>query len=502
MPNPGLNLESDEQTPRSRLKSYALAIMFVGLIGSLNLLALPYLGYRAAGFIFLVGVLPTAVLNGLGPAVVFAGLSALTWDFFFIPPQFHFAIQTTEDALMNITYFSVAIVTGILGNRLKVQEELLKKRERHVRLLYEFERDLASRHSLESVLLLGGTFLKDRLGLLGIALSGDDNGLVFAGIELSQKEKDEANWVYRNERRAGRWSSIFGNSRLSYFPLSGISSPAGVLVVQLNETNPSLEKQVRRLCPPFGTAIEREKHRELSERNQLLEDSEKLHQTLLNSVSHELRTPLTSMLGSLDHLQNRIPLSDRPFFTELRLAAETLDQTVTNLLDMSRVTSGALQLRRELIDLNDFLHTCITNVAPFAQNHPIELSESVGPIVIRGDEKLLGTAIANVIGNAVRHSPPGSSIQIAIDTDSKFATLKIDDQGTGIHGPDRERVFEKFYSLGAQGGVGLGLAIVRAIVEAHGGRVRLTPHLGTGTGILIELPIENLPESMHREMNL
>lgn len=485
-----------------RWKSYAFSLGFLAFIGTLNFSALPYLGYHASGFIFLVGALPIAVLHGLGPTLLFAVLSALTWDFFFIPPQFTFAIQTSEDVMMNITYLAVAIVSGFLGNRIRQQEDGLRERERHTKLLYELEKAFSPTSTVHEVLGTATAFIQSHLGVSSTALDGSTGDLHFPDGLLSSNEKEEANWTYRNERRAGAGTQTYPDSKHTYFPLPGNGGPAGVVVVEATQIRSATsESLLRKLCPTIGVAIERQRLRFLSDRNHLLEESEKLNQTLLNSVSHELRTPLTSILGNLDRMEKHPGVLEKSVLEELRLSARRLNQTVTNLLDMSRIASGVLQLKHDVIDLDDFLRSCISRSSTLLEKHRIVFRESTSPILIRGDEKLLETAVINLLANAVRHSPVHSEITIEVHGNGNSVQIEISDHGPGIPSGDEERVFLKFYTSGDSGGVGLGLAIVRAILEAHGGSARLVPNSVGGAHVLLTLPAEALPKLLNPELS-
>lgn len=472
--------------PLPHWKSYGITLGFLVLIAAISFLSLPYLGYRATGFIFLVGVLPIAVLYGLGPTLLFAVMSTLVWDYFFIPPQFTFTIHTSEDVLMNVTYFVVAIATGLLGTRIRRQEYLLKKRERHTQLLYELEKTLAPVTSVEGVLRAAENFIREQLNINAIAIDGSEGELRFANGHLSPNEREEVRWTYRNERRAGHGTQTFPQAKYDYYPLEGNGAPAGALVVEnIQHPDASSESRLRKLCPTIGTAIERERHRLLTARNRLLEESEKLHQTLLNSVSHELRTPLTSILGNIDRLET-------PLGEELRSSARRLNQTVTNLLDMSRVTAGALQLKREVIELNDFMRSCISRSSSILESYQIVFTESQEPIIIRADEKLLETAVVNLFTNAARHAPQTPVIYISAHADDTSAIIEVSDTGPGIPDGEEERVFEKFYSSNTSGGVGLGLAITRTIMEAHGGAARVVPKNTGGARFQLSIPREEL----------
>lgn len=444
-----------------------------------------------------MGVFPVAVIFGLLPAVVFASGSALLWDFFFIPPQFTFAIQTSENAMMNLTYFVVAIVSGILGTRVRRQEFELKQKERDAKLLYELENNLSKQNDVGRIMSESASFFDRHFGIRACVIDGSSGELDFTSPklaeQLSEVEQKEAAWVYRNEQRAGLQTLKFSNSRLTYLPLGGDLSSSGVLVLYSQSSGlNATENLILKFCQNIGMALERERYRFTTRRNQLLESSEKLHQTLLNSVSHELRTPITAILGDVSELLNR-PDSDRVLKSalDIRASAVRLNQTVTNLLDLSRVQSGTLQLNRNIIEVNDFIYSCLASAGSSTDSLRFEVSESTQSLYIKGDERLLETAVLNLIRNAITHSPTESKIQITVSEADAEVKLNFADKGPGIKKGEEEKVFSHFYTL--SGGLGLGLPIVRAIVEAHHGRVVLEQSSESGSVFQITLPRVFLP---------
>lgn len=482
---PSEDFESLEEKPASRWTPYVYTLVFLILLSVANSFLIPYVGYRATGFVFLVGVLPIAVGYGLAPALLFATLSALVWDYYFIPPQFTLNIQTSEDVMMNLTYFAVALVSGFSGSRIRKQERSLKAREKQAKLLYQIEKHLADKSSVALVIEEATSILKTVFDLESIILSGKDG----TG-PLSEDEIEQARWTYRNGKRAGNGTSTFSDSKYSFYPLRGNESTAGVLVVPSDITkNLKIEPVLRELGAVVGAAVEREIHREISRRNALLEESERLHQTLLDSVSHELRTPLTTILG----IANQLSIYD------LKSSAERLNQTVTNLLDMSRISSGALRLSQSVIDLSDFVRTCVARADYLLGKHRVKIQDPREALYVKGDEKVLETAIANLLSNAARYSPEGTEIQIAIRPLDRKVSVEITNQGTRIPSGDEEEIFDKFYSNSGGAGLGLGLAIVREIVELHLGTV--SANSGDGrTTFTILLPREELPDRLKEEL--
>jgi two-component system sensor histidine kinase KdpD len=236
---------------------------------------------------------------------------------------------------------------------------------------------------------------------------------------------------------------------------------------------------------------------------EVLKKSEKLHQALLNSVSHELRTPLTAIVGASTALSDSATSADADkkaaLVDDLMQSTMRLNRIVENLLDMSRINSGALTMKKEIFELNDFLRTVLQSGVKLWSHHRLVFHPSEDLIVL-GDDRLLEHAILNLLSNASQYSPLGSEIKITINKLDTQACIHISDEGPGIPAEAAQKIFERFYRVPGTpaGGTGLGLSIVKAIVEANDGLVGFENRSDRmGTIFTISLPLQELPANFH-----
>ncbi len=324
-------------------------------------MVIPFIGYRAVGFVFLIGVLIVGSISTLGPVLFAAFVSTIAWNLFFIPPLFTFRISNPEDLILCLTYFIAAIITGVLTTKLRDREERLRQTE-------------------------------------------------------------------------------------------------------------------------------------------VLKESEKLHQTLLNSISHELRTPLTAIVGCATALGNEQASESKEFrqalATELTLATDRLNRVIENLLDMSRLNSGAMTLKKEWHDLHDLIGVTLQRLGKNLEGFSVEVDVAANLPLIEMDFRLMEHVLSNILVNAAQYSPKGTKIEISAAAKYGKAVILISDAGPGIPEDSLKKVFEKFYRIPGTpaGGTGLGLSIAKSIIEFHGGTIEVENRSTGGAKFCILLPLGRAPE--------
>lgn len=491
---------------------YLSAVVYIGLLGFVGYALRETLGYRAIGFGFLLGIMPVTTFAGFGPTFLAAILSSLVWNYFFIPPQFTFIVGDTEDVMMIASYFAVATVTGFLASRIKRQERDLLQRERKANILYEFGRKLAeaktdeelAMHAVESI---EAVFLSKVIILKGAGEKLSPHPLSRAKLKINEKDFAVAAWTYANQKKAGWRTDTLSSSECLCLPLRGRSFPVGVLILYPKESRSltlDQENLIETISGHLATALEREELESQSRKTEVYEQSEKLHQTLLNTVSHELRTPLTSIIGGATALKE---LKTSPS-AELRSglvediveSAERLNNTIENLMDMSRISSGVLKLNTELFELNDFLRSVTQSRPRLFQRHRLKLELSEENLFIKGDEKVLEHVFLNLIANAVQYSPQDSTVLIRTRQNQSYAEFSILDEGKGLTEEETRKIFDRFYRSpnSPPGGVGLGLSISKALIEAHGGAVFADNRTDgkVGAAFTIIIPLQSIPKEV------
>ncbi len=451
-----------------------------------------FIGYRVIGFIFLLLVLVVASFSSIGPIFFAAIMSALIWNFFFIPPYFTFFISKPEDAMMCVAFFVTALVAGFLTTRIRKQETDLILRERRSHILYELVKEFAeaegeqqiiekATHCIERLFNVKISVLLEKPGGSQLEEPGNNQG-----IKLNDKDFAVASWSFLNNKKAGQGTDTLASNRCLCLPLLGRNKAVGVIVLfsefieKEMKFNLEQENLLDTIASQLAITLERSQFEQQAETAKLLKESEKLHQTILNSVSHELRTPLTSIIGASTALQDpKSSLKEDIRFSltqELIAAAERLNRVVENLLDMSRLSSGVLTLKRELFDLNDLVRVTVRRAGRLLTGHKIEFKLSPNDIFCVGDDRLLEHCLANLLTNSATYSPLGSQITISTyvqNEEGEVAVLEVMDEGSGIPENDLTRIFDKFYRVSGSpaGGTGLGLSIAKSIIEAHDGSI-------------------------------
>lgn len=471
----------------------------------------PYLGYRSMGSLFLVAILFFSTFLSRGPLVLCAFLSAFIWNFFFIPPKFTIAIQNKEDILMVVSYFIAAMVGGILTSKIKRQEDILERREKLTRSLYEFTKELSSKSDEKSILLFLKGALIDNFGTnVKILASDQSEKTLINDVLLNEKDYSVALWSYHHNKKAGWSTATLSAADCISMPLSGESEVLGTVLFypedKKKQFNIEQEILIDSLMKQASLALERVIFGRQAQKLKLTEESKKLHETLLNSVSHEMRTPLTALIGSASALSNKVVvenLETRELLTgEIISSAKRLNRVVENLLDLSRLERDGVSLKREWFSFEDFFHNLKSQGKEELGAKNIHISGNQNDL-IEADFTLLLHAFTNLVSNAVRYAGKDPEIKIVIDDSlEKEFHLYFTDNGPGIQNKYKDEIFEKFFRLpsSAAGGLGLGLAIVKSIIELHKGKIELSDKF-SGACYKIVLPRKKIPTSMNDLVN-
>jgi two-component system sensor histidine kinase KdpD len=444
----------------------------------------------------------------LGPVLFAATLSAVVWNFFFIPPIFTFVISSSEDIILCLSYFVVAITTGCLTHRLKRHEIIFKEREERTQILFQVTKDIAESSTKEKYLPKVSEQL-DRIldGHSGFLIRSSntqhlDASPIYSSTRLNLGEKDwaVAAWALENKKSAGWSTESLPLSKYIYIPLRSKQEVIGLFIFRSNkEKKLSLDKAnlIASVLNQVSLSLERHLFEERSLAADRLHESEALHQALLNSVSHELKTPLTTIMSSARALNDPQLQEDAALRNEvsedLLIASQRLNRVIDNLLDMTRLNSGILTLKKDWYDVLELIRLTIQNLQQDLHGRKIEVIGEDVPLV-RVDYRLLEQVFSNLILNAHLYSPPNEPISILVEVAGAKLKILVRDRGIGIPETELENIFEKFYRLRKvnKEGSGLGLFIAKSFVDAHGGTLRAR-RLEKGTEFEILLPIEKTP---------
>ncbi len=491
-------------------RQYLIAACVVGATSLANLALMELAGPRAPGLVFLLGVVLVALFVGRGPVLLAGVLSALIWDFFFLPPRLTFNLDHPEDAILFATYFIVASVLGQLVARVRAQGEAERRREERATALYALTRDLAEATSRDEVVWqlvaqVGRVFQTP--AAVAIEIGGKLAAHPDGTLLLTEKDLGVADYAFRHGQAAGRFTDNLPGTPTLHLPLVTERKTLGVLAVSL--PGKCLPMHHRDLLKAFAQqaalVLDRVELRAAAEQSRLLAESERLGRTLLNSISHELRTPLaasTSAASALADAETASPDHRRALLAEIQMANSRLNRIVGNLLDVSRLESGQIRPRLDWHDARDLVQTAVRDLQSELKQHSVTLDLPAEPLLAYLDFSLLQQALGNLLLNAAMHTPPTTSIKIQAARDESSISLSVADHGPGIPPALLPRIFDKFTrGPGAPtGGSGLGLAIVKGFVEAHNGSVTAANRVGGGALFTLRLPQPAklpIPEAPH-----
>lgn len=479
---------------------YGIVFVALGALTVAGWFCTPVIGYQAIGLLYLLAVIALSLRVGRGPMMAAGVASALCWDFLFIGPLFTFAIAKIEDGMLFATYMVVALIAGQLTSRIRAQERHERRREARAMALFQLTQALSVARSLDEAVAAALRQADVLFGAESALLLGDDaqeklTPHVAGSFTLSDRERGAAEWAWRNRRRAGRFTDTLPGVEGLHVPLVREEVALGVFVVRV-PPGAMLTLGQRDLVESFAAQlaimVESERLRAARAREKLLAESEKLHRALLDGVSHELKTPLAVLGSAAENLATADAATRGQLAEEICVATRRLSRLVNNLLDQTRLESGALRPRLDWCDPRDLANAAIEATRDELAGHALEVSmPSDGPL-FRADFALMEQVIANLLLNAARHTPAGTPIFLAagVEEARHRIVFTVADRGPGLPVEMRERLFKKFQRGDAAraGGLGLGLSIIGGFVAAQGGEVVAGENPGGGAVFSVYLP--------------
>ncbi len=476
---------------------WALAVVAViTLLGA----PLPEDFYLGLGLIYLLALILVSLRVGHGAALWTGLLSVAVWDYAFIPARWGWAIDKLSDALLLGPYFVLALVFSQVTVWIRDQAREEREREQHATALFHLTRSLAAARTLDEAAVNSLRQLEQLLGVrTTLALFGENGGPLarHAASEyaLDERERPAVDAAWQSRHPAGRFTATQPLSAGYYLPLLRNERVLGVLGV-LPPTARVLDAGEREFNQVFARQlalmVEREHLRAAGEREKLLAESAKLQRTLLESVSHELRTPLAVITAALENLVTADPALHASLIEEARTATHRLNRLVGNLLDQTRLESGALKPRLNWCDTRDIINAALGGAREACHGRPLTINVAENFPPVRADFALTEHALANLIFNAAQHTPAGTAVAISagLEAGGRRVFIAVADQGPGIPPAQRELLFLKFTrgEAARAGGLGLGLALVRGFIAAQGGEVVIGDTPGGGATITLYLP--------------
>ncbi len=494
-------------TRAARLQlAYGQALLGVTGVTLLAYLLRNHLDQANIVMLFLLAVLFAAVRLGRNPAILASVLSVASFDFFFVNPIMSFSVSDVQYLLTFAVMLAVATITAHLTSGLRFQRDVAQGRERRTAALYEMARELSAAISEDQIHEIAARFAQQsfqaRAVLLPLGLSdklqAPQNPPADMALDLGL-----AQWTLEHAEAAGLSTDTLPSSPLLYLPLVAPMRARGVLALRPAHIpwlpTPEQQRLLQTAANLVAIALERVHYNEVAQQALLQMQSEQLRNNLLAAVSHDLRTPLTALVGLSDALELQGPplsSAQQELVQAIRAEAQRTSSLVHNLLDMARLQSGAVTLRKEWQPVEEVVGTSLKARATALAQHQVQVDIPSDLPLVEWDAVLMERALCNLLENAAKYTPAGSHIVIRARAEGDSLRLSVCDDGPGLPLGKEKAVFDKFTrgkDESAIPGVGLGLAIVRAVVEAHQGRVWAEPRAQGGSCFVMSLPLGEAP---------
>ncbi|KYF75959.1 sensor protein KdpD [Sorangium cellulosum] len=501
-----------EPGPPERRPARPLAYAWSACVAALCTLAAwlmhPFSDLANLIMVYLLGVVFVASRFGAGPSVLASVLGVAAFDFFFVRPYLTLAVGDLRYLVTFAIMLGVGLVIASLTARIRRQAESAGEREQRTAALYAMSRELAVLRGIDKLSVAAARHVRDVFAADAVVLRpGPEGRLAVCGgtaedLVATEQERAVAEWAYAHGKAAGAGTDTLPSAGAMHLPLQGSSGPIGVLSVR-PRTPSLLDLSRRELLDAFATqtalALERALLARQAQRDRLHAQAEELRNALLSSVSHDLRTPLATITGAagalLDEGEALDPAARRDLMQTVLEEAQRLERLVRNLLDMTRLESGALAVKKEWLPLEEVVGAALNRVEEHLEGREVSIDLGRATGLVPMDGVLIEQVLINLLENALKYSPAGSPIAIRGFIEGSAAMLEIKDRGQGIAPGEEEVIFEKFYRGRGNGrqGLGLGLTICRGVVAAHGGRITAENRPDGGAMFRVTLPIEGRP---------
>jgi len=505
-PERGVTTQDDAPS----LRPFIAALAWVSVATLIGQLLARTLDVQNIALVFLMAVLTSAATVGLWPALLSSVMGALAFNFFFLDPTYTFTIRDPEGVLALMFFLGAAVITSNLTARVQRQAHAAQNRARTTERLYMFSKRLSVAATLDDVLWVIVNQMATMLGVNAVILLPEGSSVsVRAGFPpddtLDDGDIAAAHWAWEHNRPAGRGAETLPGARRLYLPLRTGRVTVGVVGLDSDKAGPLLSPTTQRLFEALADqaalAIERIMLVDDLDRARLAAEADRLRSALLTSVSHDLRTPLAGIVGAASTLREYYDQVSADQRTDLLQTVQTesdrLGRYIGNLLDMTRIESGLTEPNSTLVDLDEIVGATVERARKILKNHTLTLKIEQDLPMLRLDPVLTEQVLFNLIDNARKYSPEGSTIKIEAWRERKWILLHVLDEGPGIPEADTDRIFDMFYRVKkgdhVQAGTGLGLSICRGFIEAMGGSIT-AENLKQGRGAKFTIRLPALPE--------
>lgn len=457
--------------------------------------------------LFLLAVMVSAVWFGRGPSILAAALGVACYDFFFVPPAHTFSVEDRRYFLTFAMMFAVSFALSELAGRLRRQQRDAQDREERTAVLYALTRELASTDQPARIAAIAAQHAADIFSAKAIVLGALADGEFRAlgaspeGTELEVKDIGVAKWSYEHDTLAGFGTDTLPGAEALCSPLRTGQSRLGVLALVPRDRVELLADQrafLDVLCRQVAVALERTRLSEEAKQSALRAKTEEMRSSLLSAVSHDLRTPLASITGAATSLRDdeNLGMETRGELVDSIVdQAERLERLVANLLDMTRLESGGIALRRDWVPLDEMVGSALTRLEARLGTRKVTVSIAPDVPLVSVDPVLFEQVFVNLLENAEKYTSAGTPIEIEARSNGDRVEIDVVDHGSGLPSGAEGLIFDKFYRGPHVGvsGVGLGLPICKGIVEAHGGTIRAETRSSGGAAFHISIPRGGTP---------
>ncbi len=476
----------------------------LGIAAAATLVALvlrPFLAATNLAMIYLLGVVATALRCSRGVSIGASFLNVAAFDFFCVPPYLTMRVSHPDYVFTFLGMLVVALVISAQTARIRGNAKAALEREARTQMVYEISRRLAREERVVDVARAAAEFAEETLPAQITIFLPVDREISFQRrsserLPVPRSEQPLAQWAYDKSARAGLGSTNPGGSAAMYLPLKGARDVVGVLCA-VPSSGKALQGETIRVLEVVASqaaiAIERTQSQHAAEDARVQMRNEEMRSSLLSAVSHDLRTPLASITGSASALRSQgdklAPETRQELLDSIADEADRLGRLVTNLLDMTRLESG-VELIRDAYPLEEIVGAALQRMERHLVGREVTADIPEDLPLVYVDEVLVGQLVINLLENASKYTPPGAAIELAAESEGEFVILDVMDRGPGFPHADQQRIFEKFYRAKSEGvrGMGLGLAICRAIAEAHRGSIEALNRTGGGAIFRVRLP--------------
>ena len=499
--------EMDDERRQRALRGYLGSLAASGLTTLIALWLLPYFDLANIVMLFLLAVVLVAMRWGRGPAVMAAIVNVAAFDFGFVPPRWTFAVTDFQYLLTFAVMLVVGLLTGQFTAGLRYQASIASHREERARALYQMARELSMALTEEQVCEIADRFIESSFRAKAVVLAPDEHERIYVAQDETphrlEADLSIAQWAFDRGEPAGIGTDTLPASPMLYLPLKAPVRNRGVIVIEPKNARILMIPEQRRQLETFATlvaiALERVHFVTVARDTLLKMESERLRNSLLSALSHDLRTPLTALLGLAESLEvagGALSPTQADIVRAMHEQAARMVQLVNNLLEMARLEAGQVQLRKDWQSVDDLVGAAIQSRRDALRLHRIIIELPPSLPLVHCDATLIERVLVNLFENAAKYTPADTAITVTAAIKPGIVEIIVSDEGPGLPRGQERAVFEKFVRGQKESGVpgvGLGLAICRAIVEAHDGKIDASNLPEGGACFTFTLPVGEQP---------